>query len=482
MSDELDFRSAASLAAAMRRRELSPIELCEYALDRIDRLDPGLHAFRLMDADGARRSAYAADQALRRGEDVGPLHGVPYATKDLLDVAGLPTSAGSNALGAMPAPANAEVTHRLARAGLVLVGKTHTVEFAFGSVGINHSQGTPRNPWQREPHVPGGSSSGSAVAVAAGLVPLATGTDTACSVRTPAALCGVVGLKTTVGRVSRAGIHPLSTTLDSVGSIARSVRDAALLFDLMQGSDPHDASTRGITPIDVLTTLDTGVAGLRIGIAEGVLFDAIDAEVEHAVREAAAVFQGLGARVESTEFEPAAAAVARPNVISLVEGYAANRTLLETVPEQLDPFILERLRPAIDVRAVDYRAALAALPALRAAAAAWFERHDVLIAPTCALPALPVATVDADFASHMAYADRYRRNCLVGNLLDLCGVSIPCGFTRGGLPIGLMIYGASFREDLVLRVAQAYEAATRWHAQRPTAVTRAAMAPQSGAH
>lgn len=481
MNETLDFQSAASLAAAIRRRELSPIELCDLTLERIARLDPGLHAFRLIDADGARRSAHAAEQALRRGEDVGPLHGIPYATKDLFDVAGLPTSAGSNALGASPASMSAAVTRRLGDAGLVLVGKTHTVEFAFGSVGINHSQGTPRNPWQREPHVPGGSSSGSAVAVAAGLVPLATGTDTACSVRTPAALCGVVGLKSTVGRVSRAGIHPLSATLDSVGPITRTVRDAALLFDLMQGHDAGDVATRGVEPINVLSNLNAGVAGLRIGIAEGLLFDGIDAEVERAVREAAVVLRELGARLDHTEFEPAAAAVERPSVISLVEGYAANQALLESVPERLDPFILERLRPAINVRAVDYRAALAALPALRAAAASWFERYDVLIAPTCALPALPVATVDADFASHMAYADRYRRNCLVGNLLDLCGISIPCGFTRQGLPVGLMIYGASFREDLVLRVAQAYEAATGWHLQRPGAIARAAAAPQSGA-
>jgi aspartyl-tRNA(Asn)/glutamyl-tRNA(Gln) amidotransferase subunit A len=479
--DEPDFTSAATLAEAIKRGDCSPVELCLETLARIEQLDPALHAFRLVDADRALGAARAAEQALRRGDRVSPLHGIPYATKDLFDVAGVATTAGSHARAQAIADADAEVTRRLADAGLVLVGKTHTVEFAFGSVGINHSHGTPRNPWQAEPHVPGGSSSGSAVAVAAGLVPLATGTDTACSVRTPAALCGVVGLKTTVGRVSRTGIHPLSTTLDSVGPITRTVRDAALLFDLLQGPDPRDPTTQGVAPIDVLSALDAGVKGARIGIAEGLLFEEIDAEVEHAVRDAASVFRELGARAESTHFAPAATALARPNVISLVEGYAANRTLLETVPEQLDPFILERLRSALEVRAVDYRAALAALPALRDDAARHFERYDVLLAPTCALPARPVSTIDQDFTIHMTFADRYRRNCLVGNLLDLCGISVPCGFTRDGLPIGLMIYGARFREDLILRVAQAYESATRWSLKRPPAIKQRTSAQQSGA-
>jgi aspartyl-tRNA(Asn)/glutamyl-tRNA(Gln) amidotransferase subunit A len=242
---DLHFESASTLAARIRAGELSPVELCERLLERIRTLDPALNAYRLVAAERALATAEAAARQIAAGQYLGPLHGIPYATKDLFDVAGLTTSAGSRALERNLATADATVTARLARAGMVLLGKTNTVEFAFGSVGINHSHGTPHNPWSRAHHVPGGSSSGSAVAVAAGLAPLATGTDTACSVRTPAALCGVVGLKTTVGRISRAGVYPLSGTLDSVGPIGRSVRDVAQLFSVMQGPDPTDAGNPG---------------------------------------------------------------------------------------------------------------------------------------------------------------------------------------------------------------------------------------------
>jgi len=447
---------------------LDPVAVCEDTLARIARQDRHLHAFRVVDADRALAGARAARALLESGRRLGPLHGVPYATKDLFDVAGLPTTAGSAALANRVAQADATVTRRLAQAGLVLVGKTHTVEFAFGSVGTNHHQGTPRNPWADSHHVPGGSSSGSAVAVASGLVPLATGTDTACSVRTPAALCGVVGLKTTVGRISRAGVYPLSQTLDSVGPIARTVRDAALLFDALQGPDPDDPSTLGVTPLDVLRTLDDGVAGLRIALAEGLLFEDLDPEVESAVRASAAVFRSLGAQVDAAHFSEAADVMRPPSIISLVEGYTVNQHLLDTSPELLDPFIRERLRPGADVRASAYRAALNALAPLRLAAARRFDRHDVLLAPTTMMPAAPLATVNANFETAMQFAHRYRRNCLVGNLLDLCAVSVPCGFTRGGLPIGLMIYARGLREDLALRVAAAFERATDWHQARPT--------------
>lgn len=461
------FTSAAELGAAIAAGALDPVAVCEATLARIEQQNRNLHAFRQVDAGRALAAAQAARALLQSGRRLGPLHGVPYATKDLFDVAGLPTTAGSAALSNHMAQSDATVTRRLAQAGLVLVGKTHTVEFAFGSVGTNHHQGTPRNPWAHLHHVPGGSSSGSAVAVAAGLVPLATGTDTACSVRTPAALCGVVGLKTTVGRISRAGVYPLSQTLDSVGPIARTVRDAALLFDALQGPDPADPSTLGVTPIDVLRTLDDGVAGLRIGMAEGLLFEDLDPEVEQAVRNSAGVFRALGASVEAAHFAEAAAVMTPPSIISLVEGYTVNQPLLDAHPELLDPFIRERLRPGGDVRASTYRAALNALGPLRAAAARHFDRFDVLLAPTTMIPAAPLTSVNADFDTAMHYAHRYRRNCLVGNLLDLCAVSVPCGLTRAGLPIGLMIYARGFREDLALRAAAAFEHATEWHGARP---------------
>jgi aspartyl-tRNA(Asn)/glutamyl-tRNA(Gln) amidotransferase subunit A len=299
------------------------------------------------------------------------------------------------------------------------------------------------------------------------MAPLATGTDTACSVRTPASLCGIVGLKTTVGRVSRFGVYPLSSTLDSVGPLARTVEDAAVMLSVMQGPDPQDPSTRGVMPLDVLSTLADGAAGLRVGVAEGLLFEDLDADVERAVRAAVDVFVALDARVEAFDFEEARAIMAQPSVISVVEGYAQNAEFLERQPELLDPVVRERMRPGADVPAVAYRRALDGLEPLRAAAARRFDRFDVVLAPTVMIPALPVATVDLDVDGYLAFAGRYLRNCFVGNLLNLCGASVPCGSTADGLPVGLMIYGRAFREDLVLRAARAFETAGVWAGRRP---------------
>ena len=205
------------LSQRIRSGALSPVELTEHVLSRLEAMDDTLHAFKLVPRERALAQAQAAELALRAGQDVGPLHGIPYAAKDLFDVKGLPTTAGSNLLEQNIASADATVIRRLAQAGMILLGKTHTVQFAYGGVGINHHHGTPHNPWHAVPHAPGGSSSGSAVAVAAGMVPMALGSDTGGSVRIPSSLCGTVGLKTTVGQISRAGVFPLSWSLDSVG-------------------------------------------------------------------------------------------------------------------------------------------------------------------------------------------------------------------------------------------------------------------------
>ena len=221
---------------------------------------------------------------------------------------GVPTTAGTHLLANNIAAQDCTVVRKLAAAGMVLLGKTHTVQFAYGAAGINHDQGTPHNPWHPVPHAPGGSSSGSAVAVAAGLVPMALGTDTGGSVRVPAALCGIVGLKTTVGRISRAGVYPLCWTLDSVGPITRSVEDAALVYQALQGTDPRDESTAGVAPHDTLRGLKDGVKGLRIAFGETLFFDDVDREVEKAVREAGQVFRSLGAQLTSVAVPEAAAA------------------------------------------------------------------------------------------------------------------------------------------------------------------------------
>ena len=265
MSDTpLHWQTITTLSQQIHRGTLSPVALMEHLLDRAEALDSALHAFRLIPRDRALAAAQAAELTLRAGQDAGPLHGIPFAVKDIIDVNGLPTTAGSHLLQDNVVSANATVVERLLQAGMVLLGKAQTVQFAFGAPGINHHHGTPHNPWHATPHVPGGSSSGSGVSVAAGMVPMALGTDTGGSVRIPAALCGTVGLKTTVGQVSRAGVFPLSWTLDSVGPLTRSVQDAALVYQAMRGPDPADPSTHNASFQDVLSGFTDGVRGLRV--------------------------------------------------------------------------------------------------------------------------------------------------------------------------------------------------------------------------
>ena len=297
------WRTISALSQQIHSGKLSPVELMEHLLARVEALDEALHAFRLVPRARALAAARAAELTLRAGQDSGPLHGIPYAVKDIIDVAGLPTTAGSNLLLDNIAAADATVVQRLNQAGMVLLGKANTVQFAFGAPGINHHHGTPHNPWHATPHVPGGSSNGSGVAVGAGLVPMALGTDTGGSVRIPAALCGVVGLKTTVGQVSRAGVFPLSWTLDSVGPLTRSVEDAALVYQAMRGPDPADASTQHTAAHqDVLSGLKDGVRGLRVCFAESVFWDEADPEVMQAVRACGDVLSALGAHVDSLKF------------------------------------------------------------------------------------------------------------------------------------------------------------------------------------
>jgi aspartyl-tRNA(Asn)/glutamyl-tRNA(Gln) amidotransferase subunit A len=465
----LAFASLSSVSTMIRAGRLSPVAYAAELLSRIDALNPALHAFIRVMPERARAQAQAAEAGLKSGAQVGPLHGIPYAAKDLFDVKGVPTTAGTHLLEGNVAQQDCTVVRKLAAAGMVLLGKTHTVQFAYGASGINHDHGTPHNPWHAVAHAPGGSSSGSAVAVAAGLTPMALGTDTGGSVRVPAALCGIVGLKTTVGRVSRAGVYPLSWTLDSVGPITRSVEDAALAYEAMQGVDAQDDSTLGIAPHDVLRGLKDGVKGLRIAFAESIFFDGVDDEVETAVRECGAVFRALGAQVGSLAVPEAAAAWAeekRPLLIP-AEACAANRAFLDAHLDQLDPVIGPRMLTGRTLSAPDYYALLRRYAQLREQVQWTLRDVDALLVPTTMAAAAPLAHLDASYDAYMAYNVKVHRNCGLGNILNLCGVSLPCGFASSGLPIGLMIYAKPFHEAMALRVAHAYEQATEWHARRP---------------
>lgn len=465
----LPFYTIAELARQIRAGSLSPVDLTEQLLTRIEKLGGKLNAFRTITRDRALTEAKAGEIALRGGLDLGPLHGIPYAVKDLYDVKGLATTAGSRLLEQNIAQTDCTVVQRLSQAGMILLGKTRTVQFALGGVGINHDHGTPHNPWHRMFHVPGGSSSGSAVAVAAGLTPMALGTDTGGSVRTPSALCGTVGLKTTVGRISRAGVYPLSWTLDSIGPLTRKVEDAAIVYQAIQGVDFKDDTTVGVPPHDVLDGLRDGVKGLRIAFGETMFFDDVDAEVEQAVRQAGKVFQSLGAHVESMAVPEAAEALSAEKCALMIpaEAYVVNEKLLDNHYDELDPVVTHRMRAGKSLSAYDYLTLRRQWKDLRARALSTLRDVEVLIVPTTMIPARPLEVVDASMDSYTEHNVKYLRNTSIGNILNLCAVSVVCGFTHQGLPIGLMIYAKPFQEDLALRVAYAYEQATPWHECHP---------------
>jgi aspartyl-tRNA(Asn)/glutamyl-tRNA(Gln) amidotransferase subunit A len=463
------FQTLAALARLLRAGELTPVVLAEMFLDRIASLDPKLGAFRLVLRDRALAQARAAQIALQAGVDLGVLHGLPWAAKDLFDVKGHPTTAGTHLLADAIAGEDAAAVRRLEQAGMVLLGKNNTVQFAYGGIGINNDHGTPHNPWHPVAHVPGGSSSGTAVAVAAGLAPVGLGTDTGGSVRIPAALCGIVGLKTTVGRVSRAGVYPLSYSLDSVGVLARSVEDAALVYQQISGPDDADETTLGVPTEDALGPLRAGVQGLRLAFVEEPFFDGVDPEIVQAVREAARVLEGLGAHLQSASFPEAALAHKlnpRGGVIS-TEAYAVNRAFLESRYDELDPVVRDRMRNGASVTGPDYFEMTRQWAALRRAARTSLADVDALLVPTTTIPPVPSAPLSTDLSEYVRRNVQYLRNTAIGNILGLCGLSLPCGFTGNGFPIGLMVYGKPFEERTVLRVGHAYEQATTWHERVP---------------
>lgn len=469
MSTPLHYLPITALSEHIRSGELSPVDLTEAFLTRIGVLDEKLGAFIAVRGDQALDEAKAAEAARRAGRDLGPLYGIPFAVKDLYDVNGMATTAGCRLLENNVAGSDAAVVRKLRSAGMVLLGKTHTVQFAYGGAGINHHYGTPHNPWHAEPLLPGGSSSGSGVAVAAGMAPMALGSDTGGSVRIPASLCGITGLKTTVGQVSRAGVYPLSWSLDSVGPLGRSVEDTALVYAAMAGFDPDDDSTRAARAGDVLRDIKAGVEGMNIAFAESVFFEDADPEVERAVRACGPVFESLGARVTSIPFDAAEQArILNPRgLIIAAEAYTLNRRFLDEHFDELDPVVAHRMIKGRDVPAHEYLRTTLEWKRVRADAAHAMRDIDALLCPSTMVPALPIGEVDSSIETYADANMKCLRNSSIGNILDLCGLSVPCGFTDAGLPVGLMIYGKAFDEARVLRIGHAFQQATDWHTRTP---------------
>jgi aspartyl-tRNA(Asn)/glutamyl-tRNA(Gln) amidotransferase subunit A len=461
--DDLDlvFATAAELSAAFGARKVSPVDVVDAVLARIRKRDAVLHAYVDVYASDARLAAEAADRAIRSGHRVGPLHGVPIALKDLVDLEGRVTTGGSKVWERRVSPVTATLARRTIAAGMIVLGKTHTVEFAMGGWGTNTHMGSPRNPWDLGTHrTPGGSSSGSGVAVAAGLATTAIGTDTGGSVRVPAAWCGIVGLKTTVGRISTHGVLPLSTTLDTPGPLVRSVEDAALLLDVLQGPDPEDPATLALAPTDPFPTLRRGVAGLRLARLPDAERADVDREVLGAYDASLEALGRLGAAIVTAalpnRFSDYAAATGR---IIGAEGYRFVGHLVDDPALPVDPHVRPRIQSGRGVSARDYLLALGECREHRRAYLRAMDGVDALLTPTTLTAAIPVDQVDQ--TTTPAYFTR------AGNYLGLCGLAVPNGATTGGLPTSLQILCRGGDESLALRIGWAYEQASPWRSRRP---------------
>lgn len=467
MNESLVGQSIESLGAGYRSGEISPVTVTEALLERIDRLNGPLNAFIVVTRERALAEARAAEGELRAGHDRGPLHGVPYAAKDIFDVKGQPTTAGFQVFVDRIAAEDCTAVRRLAQAGMVLLGKTHCVQFALGAIGSNADYGMPNNPWKATPHIPAGSSSGSAVAVAAGLAPMALGSDTGGSIRMPAALTGTVGLKSSVGRISRAGVYPLSWSFDSVGPIAASVADAALTYQAMQGTDRLDDTTVGIPDQDVMGGLKRDIRGLRIGVTE-LLFEGADADVAKVVRAAINGLADLGARVEPVDMPELAEALADQDrlVLQLAEACHNNAAVLAEHQDRMDPNVRGFMLRGAEFPAPRYFGAMRRLADRRRRLYDRMRDFDGLAFPACSTTAKPLTEVQSE-EGYASVSSRLSRNSGLGNHFNLPGISVPCGFGADGMPIGLMIYGRPFAEDTVLRLAYAFEQATDWHKMKP---------------
>jgi len=448
------------VAARLRRREISPVEITRECLERIEKANPALNAFITVMADSALLAARTAEDEIGRGEWRGPLHGVPVALKDLIDTAGVRTTSASALHKDRVPEEDAEVVRRLRLAGAVILGKNNLHEFAYGGSSLVSYFGDVHNPWDVE-RIAGGSSGGSAAAVAAGLAYAAIGTDTAGSIREPSALCGCVGLKATYGRVSCRGVIPLSASLDHVGPLTSSVEDAGLVLQAIAGYDADDVTTPDVPVTDYVAAMRAGVKGLRAGIPRGYFFDDLDAEVKTAVEHALRGIESLGAQMKEVQLE-----VPADRTLQAAESYAYHAENIAKSPELYQAETVRRLRSGERIAAADYIRSRRELEEARRKIRQVFAEVDVLVTPTMPIPAPAIADLKTDPEALRPAELKLLRNTRPFNVWGLPAISVPCGFTESGLPIGLQIAGPHWREDLVLRVAHAYEQATAWHKRR----------------
>jgi aspartyl-tRNA(Asn)/glutamyl-tRNA(Gln) amidotransferase subunit A len=467
MSAEPALMSLTSIAKAIAEKQFSSREVTQSCLGRIEQWQPRLNAFIAIEAEAALAAAGAADAALAKGNRRGVLHGVPLAHKDMYYDSGKVVTCGSKIRREFVATTTSTALQRLKDAGTVRLGSLQMAEFAYGPTGHNAHFGPVHNPWHVD-HITGGSSSGSGAAVAARLTFAALGSDTGGSVRMPAHFCGVTGLKTTVGRVSRAGAMPLSQSLDTVGPLAQTAQDCALLLGLMAGADPDDPTALAGPVPDYIAATQAPIKGLTIGVPASFYVDDLDSEVARVLDETIAVLKREGATVVQVELPDQRQLASASQLVLAVEAAAFHKRWMIERPQDYGPQVLMRLENGLSVPAITYLEAMRWRGQALAAHAAATAGVDAVIAPVSPVPAPTIAESDVGNSPDAeAVIQRLTRFTRPVNYLGLPSLSIPSGFTRGGLPVGLQLIGRSFDEATLLRIGAAFQRATNFHDRIP---------------
>ena len=467
--DELEicYMSAGQLGPMIKNGEISPVEVVEAHLSRIRATEPVLNSFITLLPDEALATARQAERDIRGGRYRGPLHGIPVGLKDLFNTGGVRTTSGSRIYDNYVPAEDCTVAARFREAGAILLGKLNMHQFAYGPTGENPDYGHMHNPWNPE-MVSGGSSGGSGSATAAGQCTITTGSDTGGSIRIPAALCGIVGLKPTYGRVSRHGLTPLAWSMDHPGPMVRTVEDAAITMNVIAGYDPQDVASANVPVPDYTTALTGDIRGIRIGVPRQYLEAPMDPEVRQSVNDALRQLEALGAEVQEVEFPEFNDAAAISTTMLMAEATACFRDLLASDGSRLYEPVRLRLEAGLFISAADYLRAQQARAVFDRAARLLLEGVDLLVGPSEPVTAPPLLQQQVLAGEHeigtVAALTQYTRPY---NITGFPAISVPCGFSSEGMPIGLQLAGRPFDEETVLRAAHAYEQATEWHGRRP---------------
>jgi aspartyl-tRNA(Asn)/glutamyl-tRNA(Gln) amidotransferase subunit A len=460
MGNELALLSVAEASALVKRKKVSPLELTQTCLARIETSHASLNAFITVTAESALAEARRAESEVQHGRWLGPLHGIPIALKDLIDTAGVRTT-GASALFKDRVPSqDASVVQRLKKAGAILLGKLNMQELAYGGTSVPSFYGRVSNPWDLE-RIAGGSSGGSAAAVAAGLCYAALGSDTGGSVREPAALCGIVGLKPTYGRVSNRGVIPLSWSLDHIGPMTRTVLDSAILLQAIAGYDPDDIASEN-RPVAQYFHSKAVVSGQpRIGVPREFFYAGLDPDVQEALDKALTVLVAGGAKITDVSLE-----LSKDRMVFRAEAYATQAENIAKTPELYLPETLAKFKTGAGIDAPSYIRARRDLARLRRSVLSVFSSVDLLVTPTTPVTAPKASDYPESADAALALDGLLLRNARPFNMSGLPTISVPCGFSRTCLPIGLQISAAPWQEQRLLSVARAFEAATDWHTRR----------------